>query len=842
MALLALVLFNATSVKAQIVINEYSCSNQGGISATDLYGNTPDVFELYNKSGSNANISGFYLSDDPGNLTKWQFPSGTTISGNGFIKVFASGRDTAATGVGEYHTSFKLTQTRPEIIILSRPNGTIMDSVTLRATMKDHGRGRDPDGSTNWKVYTGTNCSFGSANGTTNYIDYKKRPVFNITPGFFNSSQTITLSTTDPNVMVYYTLNGDNPNGNPNSLYFTPFVIDSTRVIRAYAKSLDPLYYDSFTETNTYFIREPRDYTFPVVSCAGEGIITQLFASQTVVFGNVEYFGTDNVFKYEAGGTMDKHGNDSWAFPQKGFDFVADDEYGYSYTNKQQFFDDPKLGWSDRDKHQKIMFKAGASDNFPFGGQAGGNGRPCHMRDAFDHSYSFRKNLHLDGRRYEPIILFINGKYWGVYELREKFDEDYTDYYYNQPEIDNLKYWGGLNVEDGTSTGWTNLYAFIMANSMNNVANFNLVEAQLSFMSLIDYMIFNSFAVNSDFINWNSAWWRGLDPTKDKHKWRYWNWDMDNTWNLGENYSGLPTTNYDSNPCDYENTFPQSAGANQGHAAILTKLMQNDTFKSMWINRYADLLNTALNCDSLMDHLNYFVNFLTPEMDMQSRRWGDTISKWIENVDTMRNFMLGRCQYIDSAIVNCYNVTGPWNLCVDVYPPNSGTVQLNSIMISNFLWNGDYFGGTAMSASANAGDFFTFDHWEVTNIDRFNQDSLKNDTLWFNFDTTSCLKAVFRYKEPYELNGEPGVPTAFTPNGDGFNDLLNVYGTLNATKFEFEIYNRWGQVLFKSKEKNKSWDGKFSGSDVPEGVYAYRFMCTIEGKDFVKNGNVTVLR
>jgi len=270
--------------------------------------------------------------------------------------------------------------------------------------------------------------------------------------------------------------------------------------------------------------------------------------------------------------------------------------------------------------------------------------------------------------------------------------------------------------------------------------------------------------------------------------------------------------------------------------------MTNDTFKSMYINRYADLLNSTLNCDSVMDHFNYLVGMLTPEMDQHSRRWTDTISNWLENVDSLRTFIMARCTFIDSALVNCYNVKGPYDLCVDVYPPNSGAVKLNSINLANFLWTGQYFATTSMSASATANAFFKFDHWEVTNIKRFNTDSLANDSLYFNFDTVSCIKAIFKYKEPYELTGEPGVPSGFTPNGDGFNDGISVYGTLNATKYNFEVYNRWGQKLFSTNEKTKSWDGKFNGSEVPEGVYAYRFNVLVEGKEFSKNGNITLVR
>ena len=93
-------------------------------------------------------------------------------------------------------------------------------------------------------------------------------------------------------------------------------------------------------------------------------------------------------------------------------------------------------------------------------------------------------------------------------------------------------------------------------------------------MSIVDYMIYNSYVVNTDFVNWNSAWWRGRASQGSKKKWRYWMWDMDNVYDLGENFSGVPTTGMTADPCAYETTFA-GAGPNQGHPDMVKKLMTN---------------------------------------------------------------------------------------------------------------------------------------------------------------------------------------------------------------------------------------------------------------------------
>ena len=86
------------------------------------------------------------------------------------------------------------------------------------------------------------------------------------------------------------------------------------------------------------------------------------------------------------------------------------------------------------------------------------------------------------------------------------------------------------------------------------------------------------------------------------------------------------------------------------------------------------------------------------------------------------------------------------------------------------------------------------------------------------------------------------VPSAFTPNGDGVNDVYFLMST-NIVNFNLNIFNRWGQLIFNSDQPSKGWDGTFGGKEVPDGVYIY--LIDAKGVDNViykKTGHVTVLR
>lgn len=86
------------------------------------------------------------------------------------------------------------------------------------------------------------------------------------------------------------------------------------------------------------------------------------------------------------------------------------------------------------------------------------------------------------------------------------------------------------------------------------------------------------------------------------------------------------------------------------------------------------------------------------------------------------------------------------------------------------------------------------------------------------------------------------VPNAFSPNGDGANDILFVRGGAIET-LNFKIFNRWGQLVFESSSLEVGWDGTFNGKDAEMDAYGYVVTATfIDGSSTRKQGNVTLLR
>ena len=683
--------------KSQVLINEYSCSNISTI--PDSYGEYEDWIELYNAGTSTVNLTGWYLSDKSTNLTKWQIPSGSITPG-GYKMVFCSKRNTV--NGSEYHPNFSLSQTEGDWVILANSAGAVADSFKIvHFTKSNHSVGRTLSGASTFKLFT-TPTPNANNTGAVNF--YTPKPVFSLAPGFYTGTQTVSITCSNPSATIRYTLDGSDPTTS-STLYSTPVSISTTKVLRATAFSSD---LPSFTETNTYFIGVT--HTIPVVSVCSQGVYSLVVngsQSPPDVIGAFELFEQDGSFIDEGQGDFNKHGNDSWSYQQRGFDFVMRDQYGYNSDVEHQIFPEKT-----RDNFQRLMLKPAANDNYPF--STGG----AHIRDAFVNTLSDRADMKLDERTWRPTILYINGQYWGVYEIREKVDDhDFTDYYYDQDKfhLQYLKTWGNTWEEYGSPnalTNWNSLKSYINTNNMGNATNFAYVDSLLNWQSLCDYFMLNSYTVTSDWLNWNTSWWRGTDPLGDKKKWRYSLWDMDATFGHYINYTGIPDQSANADPCNVEN-LPDPGS--QGHTTIISKLiLENPTVKQYYITRYADLLNTKFSCAQVIPLLDSMINIISPEMPGQIGKWGGNLTSWQSNVQSLRNYINQRCTALTQGLVDCYSLTGPFATTFNVSPANSGTIKVNSVWAPTYPWTTSYYGGIQTNVIAKANTGYIFDHWEFT--------------------------------------------------------------------------------------------------------------------------------
>ena len=729
LSFLSLAMFGSNGV-GQVVINEFSASNY----SLNIGGNNEDFVELYNPTGAPIDIGGYHLSDKVNNPTKFQIPAGTNVPANGFLVVICSGEANIPANLysgGFLNTNFKITQCDEESIVFADPAGNILESYTFgtdwSTTQADHSWARMTDGDGAWRV-SDVPTPVGP-NGGSFFEGYVPMPLFDVDPGYHPAPIDVAL-TAPAGMEIRYTTNGYAPTA-ASAIYSGPIPVTETTVIRAIALDPSGVLATSFPETNTYFVGGDS-HSIVVVSVSGDGQEDGVWPGGG---GNgepmhIEFFHPDGTFWCEASGDSNEHGNDSNAYPQKGWDYITRDQLGHSFALEEELFH-----VKNRDKYQRLIFKAAANDNYPSSG--GG-----HIRDAYVQTLSHLADLHVDERTNESCVAYLNGEYWGVYEYREKVDDsDFMEEYYDQTrwDIDFIKTWGGTWVEYGSSADWGPLQTFVTTQDMTDPANYDYVITELNEMSMIDYVLLNSFVVCADWLNWNTAWWRGNDPDGDGRRWRYALWDMDNTFGHGANYTGVPSQSPDADPCN-----PESLGdpGGQGHIPMFNALLTNETFWATYINRWADLSNTHFSCESMNAVLDSMINVIDPEMPRHVARWGGTYDGWQANVQEIRDFIDARCaDSVIGGLEDCYDVEA---VELTVIIEGLGEVEINSLDIgpADSPLNATYFAGVPMTFTAEDDLGQMFLYWEVLDGDVTILDPA-NPVLSFELNGNATLVAHF---------------------------------------------------------------------------------------------------
>ena len=773
--------------RAQVVINEFSAANY----SLGFGGGNEDFLELYNAGPTAVNLAGYWLSDNPANPQKFEIPAGTNVAAGGRVTILCSGEGEVPGGLmdgGYLNTNFKVTQTAGEAIVFSSPTGALIESYTFGTdwtpNLADHSWARIPDGSGTWKVCTDPtpNAVNPGAAAASVFNGYAPVPAFSVPAGYSAGPVNVTL-TAPAGFSIRYTTNGYEPTAT-STLYGAPIAINATTVLRARCFDASGALATGLTETNTYLIGSDA-HSILVVSVSGDneedGEWPGGWWGPAQEPAHVEFFYPDGSFWCEASGDANEHGNDSNAYPQKGFDYITRDQMGHSDAIEAELFH-----VKNRDAYQRLIFKAAANDNYPSSG--GG-----HIRDAYVQTLSHLAQLHVDERTNESCIVYLNGQYWGVYEYREKVDDlDFTEEYYDQPRhfVDFIKTWGGTWVEYGSDADWQPLVNFITGSNMADPANYDYVTSVYNEMSLIDYVLLNSFVVCADWLNWNTAWWRGRHPDGDGRRWRYALWDMDNTFGHGANYTGIPSQQPDADPCN-----PESLGdpGGQGHIPIFNALLENETFWATYINRWADLSNTHFSCDRMHEVLDSMVAVIDPEMQRHIQRWGGNYGGWQANVQEIHDFIDDRCAAtLIGGLEDCYEVEA---VSVTVIIDGLGEVEINSVDIgpADSPLSATYFAGVPMQLTAEATLGMEFIGWEVVSGDVVLADPM--NPVW-GFELTGDVEIIAHFApamdpQPIVFRVEPAGAGSIAVDGGILASLPSTEFLVGSHTFAATPVDEW---------------------------------------------------
>jgi hypothetical protein len=553
---------------------------------------------------------------------------------------------------------------------------------------------------------------------------YTKQVLLSPEAGFYPSGIQISILNYEEGDTIRFTRNGAVPN-DTSELYMEPFTVDTSTILRArvFKNGLIP----GKTTTNTYII----GYTssLPVVSIGldpfdlwdwDEGIYVKgPNAGPTYPYHganywmdwekpvHVEYFDSLQNLAFELDAGVKINGGWSRTLPQKSLMLIMSDKKYDAASINYQFFNR-----KDIESFKRIILRNSGQDF-----------NHTQFRDAFMHKL-VQGNTKNDIMDYQPAVVFLNGQYWGIQNIREKINRFYVNSNFDVP-VDSVQLLKDkYTVLEGNNYHYLKLIEYIHQISTVDSVAYDSISKMVDIENYTDYFICEMFYVNTDWPRHNTKFWR---QDNDASRWRHILADIDGGFKsayANELYRILHTD------------IPLA----QNHK-ILRRLITYNEYRHYFINRAADIFNTALKPERMITMLDKFKEKLYPEITAHTDKWGGSLATWESHVDGMIYFAEHRHNYVYQHYMDEFNLEKTVEVGLDIDSLKHGHIQINTIIPDSLPWQGIYFDGNPIELTAIADSAYIFSHW-ASNPIISGTDTLQTNLL-VNVDTNSIFKAFF---------------------------------------------------------------------------------------------------
>jgi hypothetical protein len=608
--------------------------------------------------------------------------------------------------------------------------------------------------------------------------------------GLFVASVGVALSCPTPDAVIRYTLDGSVPDIQSAIYANTPFTFDTTSVLRAraFANGLPP----SPLTTHTYFVGAA--HTFPVVSLAFEpaaffdslaGIYVNYTQDLNAV-ANVEFFepATDTA-AFNQLVEVEIQGTGSASQPQKSLEIKAKNALGLGDVQHAVFPDLPF------EQYKRFVLRNGGQDWCVM--QFRDEFATSLLSDCSDlDSILQQPALHLQAWR--PSVVYLNGQYWGIHNLRERMNRFYVRQHFDwdQDEFDMIENYG--DVSSGDSIAWFQLFNYLWQteSGFEDDAVFENLKRQIDYQNFIDYCAFNIYLENED--------WPGNNVLRFRHrnedgKWRWMTYDLDFTFGLYQPNGGWNTGDPSPNALARLLDDTTLVWPNPDWATLLfRRCWQNASFRRDFANRLADMLNTAFIPQRVSKRLDEFRTLYQPEITQHFVRWwfGNYDALWLQNIETTRHFASNRPSFVHQEILQsmaeAYDAA---ELTVDVFPPGGGRVVVSTVRPNGtqLPWTGTYFKGVPLPVKAVANPGYTFTGWSKPELGTA-------DSVGLLLMDSILLVAHFQLTDTTITDTSESMSLSFNIFPNPTTGNLTVYGAMfKQNAVQVQVRNGLGQVL-----------------------------------------------
>jgi hypothetical protein len=768
------------AIGQNLVINELMQSNVDEI--MDDLNDFPDSWvEVYNLGPETVNLANYKIGITPNPNEAYALPA-VAVPAGGFRIIYC---DKESQGL---HTNFRLDSGKDCQVYLFM-GGSIIDKVEglPKQPAPNIAFGRYSDGATNWGYQLKTTPGYSNSKNICDKEQILSSPVFSekgrVQTGSMNITLELSVPTGSPEgTVIYYTTNGKEPTRS-DRLYTSPIHITSTSVIRAKLFCNGWL---SPRSTVQSYILFPRKLTLPVISIATND--AYLNDSHIGIFPNndtdvltyhhnwrrpinLEYFereDTESIINQLCETRIG--GGATREFSRKTLIVYAHKRFGtkrFSY----EFFPDQKPGLTD---FKSLSLRNGGNDfNSLF------------LRDAVVQR-NMGSNTDLDWQAWSPAIVFINGEYYSMLNIRERGNEDniYTNYD-GLEDIDLIENWNNLKEGDKTNL---NRFKTFYNQSGHTLAEY---EQWMDCTEFINLMILNLYHNNVDFPGNNMVMWR---PRTEDGKWRWIAKDIDYSLGLYNIPYTFKIFRWFYNP-NYDSTWNWGAN-NYEYTLLFRQLMEDPDFKDEFIERSAIYMGDFLNEKGIHKIWDPMYEKIKYEYPYHRQR----ISKWPDYEKEMKHandWLAHRTNEFYNQISSFYKAGDPIPLEINANLQENPLTSLsfNDITLSESRFDGKYYPNHTIKIEAKSKEGMELIGWWIQQTNGGSTTSREYMGTNLYFEMPFCSRLVI---EPicYHIA----------------NGIINVDRTLPTIKSD-NIYDLNGRVI---RSGSTSLDG------LPRGIYIVR--------------------
>ncbi len=521
--------------------------------------------------------------------------------------------------------------------------------------------------------------------------------IFSISGGIYQETIQLELSTLGEK--IYYTTNGKIPSSS-SKRYSDTINLDKTTPIRAVAyKNGKP----GKIVTQTYLIG--REYTMAVISITGNPDDFFSFDRGIYVKGccadsvppykranfwkgwerriNIEFYEPTGELGFNQRVGVRIFGGFSKGLPMKSLAIISRKKYEKK-TIKYPIFPNKEIK-----KYKSFVLRNSGSDF-----------NNTQFRDAL--LTNLIEPLDVGIQAYRPAVVFINGSYWGIHNVREKINEYYlkSNAGANPDSVDIMKHRNDLLA--GKRDHYLKMKKYINKTDFKDTAEILHLNTLMEIDNFINYNITEVYVGNRD-AGGNIRFWR---PQTPDGRWRWILFDTDISFGISGKTSYKRNT-LNKMTIKHNEAWPDPAWS----TLIIRNLLENDSIKNVYINRFADHLNTLFSAKTVNFKIDSIQNMLKDEMPYHFQKWrSSNIERWERNVQKMKDYASNRPYYVRQHLMDRFDLSDTITVSIQNQDPKAGYVQINSIRVDT-SFEGVYFKDAAPSVEAKAKYGYEFLKW-----------------------------------------------------------------------------------------------------------------------------------